>query len=76
IEKGLGKRWYAVLFALSTVIGCGLLLPGTQSNAMVSALDEAWGAPGWVTAAGIGTVVAMVIFGGVRRIAQVAQVIV
>lgn len=76
IEKGLGKRWYAVLFAISTVIGCGLLLPGTQSNAMVSALDEAWSAPGWITAAGIGTVVAMVIFGGVRRIAQVAQVIV
>ncbi|MFI8719079.1 alanine/glycine:cation symporter family protein [Stenotrophomonas sp. NPDC077464] len=76
IEKGLGKRWYAVLFALSTVVGCGLLLPGTQSNAIVSALDEAWAVPGWITAAGIGTVVAMVIFGGVRRIAQVAQVIV
>ncbi|MBT2766757.1 alanine:cation symporter family protein [Stenotrophomonas sp. ISL-67] len=76
IEKGLGKRWYAVLFALSTVAGCGLLLPGTQSNAIVSALDEAWAVPGWVTAAGLGTVVAMVIFGGVRRIAQVAQVIV
>ncbi len=76
IEKGLGKRWYAVLFAISTVIGCGMLLPGTQSNAIVSALDEAWAVPGWITAAGIGTVVAMVIFGGVRRIAQVAQVIV
>lgn len=76
IEKGLGKRWYAVLFALSTVAGCGLLLPGTQSNAIVSALDEAWAIPGWVTAAGLGTIVAMVIFGGVRRIAQVAQVIV
>lgn len=76
IEKGLGKRWYAVLFALSTVVGCGLLLPGTQSNAIVGALDEAWAVPGWITAAGIGTVVAMVIFGGVRRIAQVAQVIV
>lgn len=76
IEKGLGQRWYAVLFALSTVVGCGLMLPGTQSNAIVSALDQAWAVPGWVSAAGIGTVVGLVVFGGVRRIAQVAQVIV
>ncbi|MGH8044511.1 MAG: alanine/glycine:cation symporter family protein, partial [Stenotrophomonas sp.] len=76
IEKGLGQRWYAVVFALSTVVGCGLMLPGTQSNAIVSALDEAWAIPGWVSAAAIGMVVALVIFGGVRRIAQVAQVIV
>ncbi|WP_421567508.1 alanine/glycine:cation symporter family protein [Stenotrophomonas sp. PD6] len=76
IEKGLGQRWYAVVFALSTVVGCGLMLPGTQSNAIVSALDEAWAVPGWLSAAAIGMVVALVIFGGVRRIAQVAQVIV
>ncbi|WP_282295481.1 alanine/glycine:cation symporter family protein [Stenotrophomonas sp. PS02289] len=76
IERGLGQRWYAVLFAISTVIACGLFLPGTQSNAIVSAVDEAWAIPGWVTAAVIGTGVALVVFGGVRRIAQVAQVVV
>ena len=76
IERGLGKRWYAVLFALSTVVACGLFLPGTQSNAIVSAVDEAWALPGWVTAAVVATGVALVVFGGVRRIAQVVQVVV
>lgn len=76
IERGLGKRWYAVLFALSTLVACGLFLPGTQSNAIVSAVDEAWAVPGWVTAAVIGSGVALVLFGGVRRIAQVTQVVV
>ncbi len=76
IERGLGKRWYAILFALSTVVACGLFLPGTQSNAIVSAVDEAWAIPGGIVAAVILTAVGLVIFGGVRRIAQVVQVVV
>lgn len=76
IERALGQRWYAVAFAISAVIGCGLFLPGTQSNAIASALDGAWGIPASVSAAGMVVVVGLVIFGGVRRIANVAQVVV
>jgi hypothetical protein len=28
IELGLGQKWYAVIFAIITVISCGILLPG------------------------------------------------
>ncbi len=76
IEKGLGQRWYACLFALSTVIGAGLFLPGTQSNAIAAALSHAWQVPAWASAAGVVVVLSLVIFGGVRRIAQVTQVVV
>jgi len=76
IERALGQRWYAVAFAWSAVIGCGLFLPGTQSNAIASALDGAWGIPASASAAGMVVVVGLVIFGGVRRIANVAQVVV
>lgn len=76
IEKALGQRWYAVLFAWSAVIGCGLLLPGTQSNAIASAMDGAWGIPAGYSALGMVVVVGLVIFGGVRRIARVTQVVV
>lgn len=76
IEKALGQRWYAVLFAWSAVIGCGLLLPGTQSNAIASALDGAWGVPAVYSALGMVTATGLVIFGGVRRIARVTQVVV
>src|SRR5690606_15750685 len=34
IEKGLGIRWYAILFALVTIVSTGFLLPGVQSNAI------------------------------------------
>jgi AGCS family alanine or glycine:cation symporter len=38
IEKGLGVKWYAVLFAVLTIISTGLLLPGVQSNSIASAV--------------------------------------
>lgn len=74
IEKGLGMRWYGCLFAVSTIIGGGLFLPGTQSNAIAAALDHAWGVPAWASAVGLVGLLALVIFGGVRRIAHVTQV--
>ena len=36
-EKALGQKWYAWLFAISTIIATGLLLPGVQSNAIGNA---------------------------------------
>ena len=72
IEKGLGVRWYACLFALCTVAAAALLA-GNQSNAIASALHEAWDIPAWLTASVLLVLLGAVIFGGVRRIAQVAQ---
>src|SRR5690606_19629065 len=42
IEKGLGVKWYAVLFAVVTIISTGFLLPGVQSNAINSTLATAF----------------------------------
>jgi len=72
IEKGLGMRRYAHLFALCTVAAAALLA-GTQSNTIASVLDEAWRIPPGATAGVLLVLLAAVIFGGVRRIAQVAQ---
>ena len=32
IEKGLGIKWYAVVFSVATILSTGFLLPGVQSN--------------------------------------------
>ena len=37
IEKGLGWRRYALVFALATLIACGVLLPGVQTNSIAAA---------------------------------------
>ena len=76
IEKAMGQRWYAWLFAVATVIAAGLLLPGVQANSIALGLQTAWGVPSAVTAAGIVVALGFIIFGGVRRIASFAGVVV
>ncbi|QDH69226.1 alanine/glycine:cation symporter family protein [Marilutibacter alkalisoli] len=76
IEKGLGLKWYAWIFAVVTVVATGFLLPGIQANSIAKGLNEAWGIAPAVTAAGVVVVLGFIIFGGVKRIAHFAQVVV
>ncbi|QZA80101.1 alanine/glycine:cation symporter family protein [Deefgea piscis] len=76
IERGLKMRWYAIAFALATILGCGLLLPGMQANGIASGLSNGFGIPPETTAFGVVLVLATIIFGGVKRIARVAEVVV
>ncbi len=76
IEKGLGLKWYAWAFAMATIVGTGLLLPGVQSNGIATSVLHAFGIPTWVTGAGLAVLLGVIIFGGVKRIAKVAEVVV
>ena len=76
IEKGLGMKWYALTFAIATVIATGLLLPGVQANSIAEGLQTAVGLDRTITAAGVAIVLAFIIFGGVKRIATFAEVVV
>ncbi|WP_261663527.1 alanine/glycine:cation symporter family protein [Deinococcus sp. Marseille-Q6407] len=75
-EKGLGQKWYGVLFAISAAIACGLLLPGVQANSIATAMDTALSLSPAYTAGVLAVVLAFIIFGGVKRIASAAEVIV
>ncbi|OZG71647.1 sodium:alanine symporter [Hahella sp. CCB-MM4] len=89
IEKALGQKWYAWLFAVATVIACGLLLPGVQSNSIGNAVEAAFGS-GAIISTGMGDlsfakiitgavvvmILGFIIFGGVKRIAHFAQFVV
>ncbi|WP_028456432.1 alanine/glycine:cation symporter family protein [Chitinilyticum litopenaei] len=76
IERGLGMRWYAVVFALATILGCGLLLPGMQANGIASGLNNAFGITPATSALGIVIALGLIIFGGVKRIARFAEIVV
>src|SRR5690606_21498700 len=45
IEKAMGQKWYAVAFAIATVLATGLLLPGVQANGIAVSVHNAWGVP-------------------------------
>ncbi|MAF00808.1 alanine/glycine:cation symporter family protein, partial [Herbaspirillum sp.] len=76
IERGLGLKWYAWLFAIVTVFACGLLLPGVQANSIASSAQTAFGIDPNVTAAALAVLIGLIIFGGVKRIAHFTQVVV
>ncbi len=40
IEKGLKWKWYAVLFAVVTVLATGVLLPGVQANSIAEGMKN------------------------------------
>ena len=76
IEKGLGVKWYAWLFAIATIFATGFLLPGVQANSIGSAMSTAWGIEPWITATCIVAGLGFIIFGGVKRIANFAEFVV
>lgn len=76
IEKGLGQRWYAIIFSLSAIVAMGFFLPGIQANSIASAMNNAFAIPTWISGAVIAVLLGLIIFGGVKRIGKVAEVIV
>jgi len=43
IERAMGQKWYAWIFAIATIIACGVLLPTVQSNAIGGAIVQTLG---------------------------------
>ncbi|OLO28193.1 sodium:alanine symporter [Alkalihalophilus pseudofirmus] len=76
IEKGIGWKWYAILFAIATLLAMSLLMPGIQSNSIAIAVDNAFSINPYITASVLIVIIGIIIFGGVKRIANVAQLVV
>jgi AGCS family alanine or glycine:cation symporter len=88
IEKAMGQKWYAWIFAISTIIAVGALLPGVQSNSIGSAAELAFGGSSTIdiftgvpttkfaAAVAIVAILGFIIFGGVKRIAHFTQIVV
>lgn len=76
IEKGLGIKWFAWVFAIVTIFACGLLLPGVQANSIASSVETAFDVHPNTTAAILAIMLGLIIFGGVKRIARFAEFVV
>jgi AGCS family alanine or glycine:cation symporter len=84
MERGLGARWAGVLFSVTIIATFAMVFNAVQSNTIVGAVGNSVGhvaaAPDWTLAVAVGLVLvlitALVIFGGVRRIAHTAQALI
>ncbi len=74
IEKGIGWKWFAVLFALAALIAMAVLMPGVQANSIAVAVDNAFHIPNYVTGIVLVLLLGFIILGGVKRIANAAQI--
>lgn len=77
IDKGLGLKWYSMIFAVVTVLSCGILLPGIQANSIATAFQIAYPAvtPA-ISGLAVTALLGLIIFGGVKRIGKAAELLV
>ncbi len=76
MEKGLGMRWMGVLFSIFLIIAFGLVFNAVQANSISHAMNTAFGWDSRYVGAAVVALSAVVIFGGIKRIAKVAEMIV
>lgn len=76
IKYGIGLNWYACIFAVATILAMTIFLPGIQAKSVVQGVSLAFGWQPWVVGLLIVVPLGLVIFGGVHRIAHVAQILV
>jgi AGCS family alanine or glycine:cation symporter len=74
MHKGLGFKKLAIVYAFITIIANGFLLMNIQSNTVAIAMEDAFGMSRAVTGIILVAFLALVVFGGVKRIAKTAEI--
>lgn len=73
IEKGLRSPFFASLFAVLAAIACGVFLPPVQCNGIALSCAHTFDVPTVAVGIVVAVLIGLVIIGGVKRIANVAQ---
>ncbi|MDK0978236.1 alanine/glycine:cation symporter family protein [Clostridium perfringens] len=76
MEKGLGKRWLGIIFSILITICFGFVFNAVQANTVSVAFNSAFGLSRGTIGIILAIVTALVIFGGIHRVAKVSEIIV
>ncbi|PTE15436.1 alanine/glycine:cation symporter family protein [Pseudogemmobacter blasticus] len=76
IAHGLGLPWLGAVFSVCLILSFGLVFNAVQANSIADAMTGAFGIPKPVTGLALAALTAIVIFGGIRQIARVAEYVV
>lgn len=76
IEKGLGWKWMAILFAILGMIAALSTGNLVQTNSIAEAMRHVWQIDSWVTGLVLCALTGAVVIGGVQTIGHVASVLV
>ena len=76
LERGLGMKWLALLFAIFTALASFGIGCTVQANSIALLTNETFGVPTWVVGVFVCVLTASVILGGVKAISKVCTVLV
>ena len=80
MTKALNWKWLAAIFAVLISVTYGFVFNAVQANSISAAVTNSFNADGmagkWIVGVILAVLTAVVVFGGVQRIASVTQVIV
>ena len=76
IAKGLGLPWLGAVFSVCLILSFGLIFNSLQANSIAEAVEHSFGIDKLVVGAAIALLSGVVIFGGIKQIAQVAEYVV
>ena len=76
ITRGLKRPWLAAAYSIFLLATFGFGFNAVQSYVVAASLHASFGVPPWLTGALLAASLAAIIFGGIRRIVVVAEVLV
>ena len=76
LERGLGWKWLAVLFALFTALASFGIGNTVQANAISTIANESYGIPTWLSGGAVCLLTGLVLLGGIKSIARVCSALV
>jgi AGCS family alanine or glycine:cation symporter len=76
MQKQLGAKWLSSLFAFGIIVSFGLTFNAVQSNTIAAAFTNSFNLNGAVVGGVLVALTAVIIFGGVHRIAKFSAIIV
>ncbi|MFK7829234.1 MAG: alanine/glycine:cation symporter family protein [Congregibacter sp.] len=76
LTRGINQRGLAIVYSLLLLITFGFGFNAVQSYVVATSLQESFGVPTWISGLMLSTFLGFVIFGGIQRIASVAEIVV
>lgn len=76
IYKGLNLKWFSVISAITLTVVIGILWPTVQANTIALTVQDSFNIPPLVTGSLLALLIAVIIYGGVKRIATVSEYLV
>ncbi|SEM76562.1 alanine/glycine:cation symporter family protein [Palleronia pelagia] len=73
MAKGIGSNAMGYVFSICLIVSFGLIFSAVQANSISVAMEEAFAIPKLITGLVIAALAGVVIFGGIRTIARVAE---